>query len=125
MENKNIWGFVGRFTAVYVIIYTVTAMVFLHMQNALPAVGRVGLDLFQPYSIDFRGILAQIIIGALIALVLYPFYEVIVKEKSGWLVLFAALWGIGILGSLEPRPGSIEGMLYTEITLIEHILVLG
>ncbi|WP_241078376.1 hypothetical protein [Natranaerofaba carboxydovora] len=95
------------------------------MQNALPATGRVSLDFFQPYSVGLRGILAQIIIGMIVALVLYPFYEIIVKGNYGWLYLFAALWGIAILGSLEPRPGSIEGMLYTEITFGEHALVLA
>ncbi len=30
-----------------------------------------------------------------------------------------------MLGNLEPKPGSIEGMIYTHTTVIEHILVLA
>lgn len=124
MKNSKIWGFLSRFTIVYLVIYTLIGIIFVNLQNVLPAGGRVALDFFQPYNVDLRGILAQIIIGMIVALILYPFYEIIVKGNLGWLYLFAALWGIAILGSLEPRPGSIEGMLYTEITFGEHALVL-
>ena len=44
----------------------------MSLQNALPATGRVALDFYQSYNVDLRGILAQIIIGLIVALVLYP-----------------------------------------------------
>ena len=125
MKKSKIWGFLARLTIVYGIVYTLVGVAFVSLQNALPAPRRVALDFFQPYNVDLRGILAQIIVGLIVALVLYPFYDIIVKDKRGWRNLFAALWGVAILGSLEPRPGAIEGMLYTEITFLEHALVLG
>ncbi len=109
MKN-NIWGFMGRFTLSYVVIYTFIAIVFLNIQNALPASGRVGLDFFQPYSISITGTLEQAIIAAIMALVLYPFYNTLVRGKRGWLVILVALWGVALLGSLHPKPGTIEGM---------------
>ncbi len=123
--SNKIWGFVGRFTLLYAVTYTAIAIVFLNIQSALPASGRVGLDYFEPYSVSLTGTLAQVIIGAVIALVLYPFYDNIVKGERGWLILFAALWGVVLLGSLHPKPGTIEGMLYTEITSAEHFLVIA
>jgi hypothetical protein len=30
-----------------------------------------------------------------------------------WL-LFAAIWGLVLFASMEPKPGTIEGMIYTE-----------
>jgi len=125
MENKKIWGFVGRFVLIYVAIYSVISIIFLNIQKALPAAGRVGLDFFEPYSMNMSGTLAQVIIGAVIAIVLYPFYDNIVKGERGWLILFAAVWGVVLLGSLHPKPGTIEGMLYTEITFAEHLLVIA
>lgn len=62
--------------------------------------------------------------GVVLAFVLYPFYDCIVKGNHGGLILFGALWGLAILGSLEPLPGSIEGLIYTETTLVEHFMVL-
>jgi hypothetical protein len=63
--------------------------------------------------------------AGIMALVLYPFYRIIVRDKDGLIVLFGALWGLAILGSLEPPPGTIEGMIYTETTAVEHLLVLA
>jgi len=123
--HHKFWGFAGRFALIHLIIYTAIGAIFLQVQNALPASGRVGLDFFAPYSISLTGTLAQLIIGAVTALVLYPFYENIVRGKRGLFILFAALWGVALLGSLEPKVGTIEGMLYTEISFMEHLLVLA
>lgn len=123
--NKVLPGFMGRFVLLYGAIYIVTALLFLGVQSLLPASARVALDFFEPYSMSLTAILSNLIIGAVIALVLYPFYDLIVKGKQGWLILFAALWGVALLGSLEPKPGTIEGMLYTLTTTLEHILVIG
>ncbi len=123
--NKNLLGFIGRFTLLYAVTYTAVAIVFLNILNALPASGHIGLDFFEPYSVSLTGTLAQLIIGVVIALVLYPFYDNIVRGERGWLILFAAMWGVVLLGSLHPKPGTIEGMLYTEITFAEHFLVIA
>ncbi len=126
MERRKsmIWAFVGRFTVLHVIAYTIIALFFLNIQHALPATGRVALDFFEPYSLSLNETLAQVIIGAVMALVLYPFYDIFVKGQRGWLILFAALWGVALLCSLEPKPGTIEGMIYTQTSFGEHLLVL-
>lgn len=123
--NKVLPGFLGRFVLLYTAIYIVTALIFLGIQSLLPVTAREALDFFEPYSIGLTTILSQLIISAVIALVMYPFYDLIVKGRQGWLIMFAALWGIALLGSLEPKPGTIEGMFYTITTTFEHILVVG
>lgn len=128
MEKKRtakFWGYLGRFSLVYMTTYTVIALAFLNIQHTLPPSARIALDFYEPYSVGLREATAQLIIGGVIALVLYPFYDMIVKGDRGRLILFAAIWGVAILGSLEPRPGSIEGMIYTETTFAEHFLVLA
>ncbi len=123
--NRMLPGFLGKFVLLYTATYIVTAVMFLGAQSLLPADAREALDFFVPYSVSLTAILSQLIISAVLALVLYPFYNLIVKGRQGWLILFAALWGIALLGSLEPKPGTIEGMLYTVTTTLEHIMVIG
>lgn len=122
--NRNFFRFAGRFTLVYILTYFAAAAVFLIIQNALPLTGRAALDFFEPYRLGLTEPVTQTLRGFFIALVLYPFYDLIVRGERGLLVLFAALWGVALLGSLEPKPGSIEGMIYTHTTILEHFLVL-
>jgi len=124
-SGKNIWGFVGRFALVYFAVYLVMALIFVNLQAALPASARIALDFYEPYRLGLPDLLMQLILGGLLALVLYPFYDLLLKGKNGVLILFAALWGIALLGNLEPKPGSLEGMIYTTTTFFEHFLVLA
>lgn len=123
-NNNNIWLFIGRFALVYALIYIVIAFIFLNLQNALPPSSRVALDFFEPYRLGLADAGLQLLLGAVLGAILYPFYDLIVKGERGMLILFAALWGVALLGNLEPKPGSIEGMIYTQTTFLEHILVL-
>lgn len=86
----------------------------------------MALEFYKPYRpLSFTVLFAQGLRGAVLAIILLPFQETIVKGNYGSLVLFGALWGgLGVLGSLEPLPGSIEGLIYTETTLMEHFMVL-
>ena len=124
--NERFWGFIGKFTLVHVMTYTAVAVIFLFIQEALPASGRIALDFFQPYrSPGLAVTFTQILRGIVLALILYPFYDTIVKGNRSWLVLFGALWGLALFGSVEPIPGSIEGFIYTETTWLEHFMVLA
>ncbi len=122
---KKLWNYVGRFSLVHVVTYSVIALVFLTFQESLSAYDRVALDFFQPYNWPgFMEILKQAFRGGVYALIIYPFYKNIVRDERGWLILFAALWGLGFLGYVEPVPGSIEGLIYTKTTLSEHFVVI-
>jgi hypothetical protein len=54
----------------------------------------------------------QIFRGALLALAIYSFREVI-GQRLGWLKLFFLLFVLTAIGSVITGPGSIEGFLYT------------
>lgn len=125
IDTRRLWGYIGRFTIVHVIVYTVVAALFLAAQNTLPEPTQFAFETFLPYyPIGIISILGQILRSIILALVLYPFYDTIVRSDRGMLVLFGALWGISILGSVAPMPGSIEGVIYTEIPLLAHVIVL-
>ncbi|MFW6389998.1 MAG: hypothetical protein ACOCZT_02675 [Halanaerobiales bacterium] len=123
--NNKLWGYLGRFSLTHVVTYTGIAVAFVIFQNTMPASERIALDFFKPYSQPgFMVIFQQVIRGGVMALILYPFYDIILKNNRGWLILFAALFGLGLLGSVNPMPGSIEGLIYTKTTLVEHLMVL-
>src|SRR6056297_1630225 len=112
--KKKLLGYVGRFTLLHVITYTVaevfeTSQVFAHFRSVDSPIMQAA-----PFL--------QIIRGAFFAFILYPFYEVIVNHKRGWLVLFGVLWGLTYIGSVEATLGSIEGLIYTKVTLVEHFV---
>ncbi|KAB2952911.1 hypothetical protein F9B85_06460 [Heliorestis acidaminivorans] len=124
-EQRKFLPFLGRFTTIHLITYGVIGALFLLVQGLMPEAKRVVLDFFMPYrSLDLIVLASQILRGAIMALVLYPFYDLIVKNEHRGLILFSVLWGLAILGSLEPLPGSIEGFIYTKTTFLEHFVVL-
>lgn len=67
------------------------------------------------------GPLFQPIRGALFGVVFYLLREIIFNQRRGWLILWAVLLIVGILGTFGPTPGSLEGMIYTILPLWIHL----
>ena len=63
----------------------------------------------------------QVFRGLVLAAVLYPFRHILLDEPKGWLKLFALLVGLSVLSPSGPAPGSLEGLLYTKLTLMQHL----
>jgi hypothetical protein len=53
--------------------------------------------------------------GALFGLVFYLLREPFFRHRRGWLIMWAVLVGIGILGAFGPAPGSLEGFFFTVV----------
>lgn len=125
VKQPRILPYLGRFTLLHLIAYVLVGLAFIKFQGALPESGRIALDLYEPFRpIELMNIIGQILRGLAFALVLYPFYNVLFKNQRGRLILFGAMWGIALFGSVEPQPGSIEGIIYTTISFTEHLSVL-
>lgn len=123
--SKKWWGYTGRFLLIHIVTYSIVAVVFSFVKDALPTSSRIALDFYKLYEpFNFLVLITQIIRGIIISFALYPFYNSIIKSSRGVLVLFGLLWGMVVVGSLEPLPGSIEGMIYTTTTLLEHLMVM-
>lgn len=60
--------------------------------------------------------LAQVLRGALLAVAIFPFREVIIGRRLGWLKLFFLLFALTSVGAVITGPGSIEGFLYTRFS---------
>ena len=60
--------------------------------------------------------LAQVLRGALLSLAIFPFREVIIGRRLGWIKLFLLLFILTGIGAVITGPGSIEGFLYTRFS---------
>lgn len=67
------------------------------------------------------GPLFQPLRGLLFAVVFWLLGSVLFGKKNGWLVMWAMLAILGILNTFGPAPGSIEGVLYTQLPLSTHL----
>ena len=53
--------------------------------------------------------------GALFGFIFYLLRQSFFGPKRGWLVMWATLVGLGILGTFGPAPGSLEGLFFTVV----------
>jgi hypothetical protein len=60
--------------------------------------------------------------GFIFALAIYPVREIVFIRPRGWLVLWWLLVALGILSTSGPAPGSIEGLIYTVISVPHQLL---
>ena len=70
------------------------------------------------------GPLLQPIRGALFGAVFYALRDAFFLRRHGWLLLWAVLVSIGILGTFGGPAGSIEGVIYTVLPLSLHMTLL-
>jgi hypothetical protein len=125
MKKKEIFGYIARFSLVHVLTYIAAGVAFMYLQNY------AGVFATSKHFANFRPTdspivraapLLQFLRGSFFAAILYPFYQKIIGSKHGWLMLFAVLWGFTLLGAVSATASSIEGMIYTNATLAEHLL---
>lgn len=125
MLKKLDWQYLGIFTVTHLMAYSGIAALFLLLQAELPDGQRAALEFFKPYqAITFSTLLVQAFRGLVLALVLYPFARVIRNGANSIWVIIGIVWGVVVVGSVQPMPGSIEGLIYTETTWLEHGMVL-
>jgi hypothetical protein len=70
------------------------------------------------------GPLFQPIRGILFGVIFYLLREPFFGRRHGWLVMWATLVVLGILGTFGPTPSSIEGILFTTFPLEVHLKAL-
>jgi len=110
---------------VHVVTYAVFGLIFMSLFNydeyfRASEVYRNFRDLDSP--IVRAAVLFQVLRGAFLALILYPFYQIFAASRGGWFKLFGLLWGLTLIGAVAATPGSIEGLIYTTASLKEHLL---
>jgi hypothetical protein len=63
----------------------------------------------------------QWIRGFVFAAALYPFRGVFLDGARGWLKLWGLLFGLAVLSTAGPAPGSIEGLIYTKVPALDQL----
>jgi len=124
--TKRHLKYIFTFSTIYLISYCLVAVIFNLVENLFDANQIQAIIFFKPYSFPTVSVIVnQFLKGGFLALIIYPFYDLIYKKKRSILYLFLLLWGLALFGSVQPMPGSIEGIYYTKTTLLEHGLVLS
>jgi len=59
----------------------------------------------------------QFIRGILFAIAFYPLREILFGRRNGWLIMWLLLVTLGILSTFAAAPGSVEGLLYTKMSI--------
>jgi hypothetical protein len=67
------------------------------------------------------GPILQVVRGFIFAVVLWIFKDGFLYKRNGWLKLWGLIVGLSVLSTTGPAPGSIEGMIYTKIPLIDQL----
>ncbi len=63
----------------------------------------------------------QVIRGLILAAALYPIRRLFLHEDLGWLKLWGLFLGLAILAPCGPSPGSVEGLIYTQLSVLDHL----
>jgi hypothetical protein len=122
--KSGIGKFIWRTTALHMIAYYVAGMLAFVFMNYRGLFGSGALAGFmRPVDdpIVALGPLLQVIMGIALALILYPFREVFLERKRGWLRLLLLIGGLSIFAPQIPGPGTFEGLIYTKLSLADHL----
>jgi hypothetical protein len=117
--------FLWRITSAHVITYTLVgifASQFLNYQELFESA---------PYSSFMRPVTSsavavgpalQLFRGLIFSIALWPFKDIILNTRYGWLKLWGLLIGLSILSTTAAAPGSVEGFIYTSIPIQKQVI---
>lgn len=116
--------FAWRVTATHMAAYFIAgilALAFMEYEarfagGALASIMR-GID----SPIVAVGPVLQAIVGAALAAILFPFRASFLGVRGGWAKLALLIGGFTLFAPQVPGPGSFEGLLYTKLSLGEHL----
>lgn len=125
LDRSQLSAYLGRFATVHLLAYLVVGTGAILVERTLAPADLVAIDFFEPYQLDAWAVVLELLRGLVLAAVVLPFYRQVTDGEWGWTWLFLPLWGLTVIGSIDPWLGSIEGVIYTEITATGHLYVLG
>ncbi len=122
MDDVSFSRFAYRVTACHVVTYLVAgifAYTLLDYRSLFEA-----SPILRPINSDWvaAGPSLQVIRGLIFGGVLYPFRQVFLGDRRGWLKLWGLFLGLAILSTAAPASGSVEGVIYTTLSPADHLL---
>jgi hypothetical protein len=124
-RNKENFKFVWRVIVAHVIAYFIAgvfAMNWFDYENLFSS--GILSCLMKPTTdpiVTLGGTSLQFFRGIIIALILLPLRKVFTEEMYGFLKLGVLILGLSVLSTFGPTFGSIEGLIYTKMSVIEQI----
>jgi hypothetical protein len=122
--KASLTGLILKSAVLHTVTYFLAGLVAANVFNyeglfAIPSMA----GFMRPYEDVWvmLGPLFQPLRGMFFALALYPLWGNLFNRKYGWLVIWWLLVALGILSTYGPTPGSIEGLLYTQVPLAAHL----
>jgi hypothetical protein len=123
MDNPQprFWGLAARTIVAHAITYFFMGALAATFLDYKAAFARPEMACWMRQFNDpmlLAGPLFQPIRGLIFALVFYPLREILFAKKNGWLLMWWMLVALGILSTFAAAPGSVEGMIYTRLSIL-------
>jgi hypothetical protein len=129
MSAKNNWKGFLMFAIRVMIVHTITYFIFgIIMSNVFDYGEIFKREIIRDYMlpIDEHNVLAgpflQPLRGLIFAIGLWPFRDILIDKKRGWLYLWGLIVTMGILSTPAAAPSSIEGILYSKLPMWYHLM---
>jgi len=131
-ENANtFWGFLGRVIVAQLVTYffmgVLTVGTGIHIYayyGANPDPLVTALQRPIDSSLVMAGPLFQILRASIFAMALYPFRSIFLEKKWGVIYLWGLFLALAIFAPAGEAPGSIEGVVYTNLPSVFHLIYL-
>jgi len=129
--SNSFWGFLGRVIVTQFLTYffmgvlTVWAGVHIYAYYAAnpdPLFTALQRPIDSP--LVMAGPLFQILRAAIFAVALYPFRTIFLEKKWGVIYLWGLFLALAIIAPAGEAPGSIEGVIYTNLPTMFHLIYL-
>jgi len=122
--KSNSSKFVFRITVAHTVAYFfagIFALVFMNYREhyASDSLGMLMLPVDSPIVALGPGL--NIIRGIILGLVLLPVRNMILGDK-GFLKLALLIFGLSVISTIGPTPGSFDGYIYTKLPVQYHLL---
>jgi hypothetical protein len=124
VKNTSWLAFFWRVTACQITSYSLMGIIAYNLFDYRKLFSESILSVFmKPVDapIVAAGPALQVVRGLLFALILWPFWTFILNHRRSWLLLWLLFIGLAILGTAGPSPGSLEGMIYTQVPFLNHL----
>ena len=119
--------FVWRVTALHTVTYVAAGLLFSQLFDYTSFFDSDALSVYmRPVSSPWvaAGMALNIVRGVLFGVVLWLFKDIFLFTKNGWLKLWMLFIVFAIMGTTTASPGSMEGFIYTTLSVRTHLIML-
>lgn len=119
--------FAWRLIALHTLTYFLAGMAAVTLfdyENLFASEGLAGFMRPTRDPITALGPSLQWVRGLLFAAALWPIRDALLWPANGWFRLWLLFAVIGVFATFGPTPGSVDGLIYTQVPLATHLTTL-